>query len=156
MPGRPLRQFYGEDRLLELEGLPSPVAPFRRHRERFLEALGALTNDEWAATTRCDAWTAKDVCNHLVTADGFWSLTLQGRHAAEPTTFLRGFDPTTSPDAVIAPMRDAPPAAVLESLAKSTQELDAVLSAIGDDEWEIRSESPMGHVPVRVIASHSI
>ncbi len=156
MPGRPLRQFYGDDRVLALDGLPGPVEPFRRHRDRFLAALGALSEDEWAATTRCDAWTAKDVCNHLVTADGFFSLTLQGRHATEPTTFLRGFDPTTSPDSVIAPMRDASPATVLESLATSTAELTDVLAGIGDDEWAARSESPLGHVPVRAIAAHSM
>ena len=156
MPGRPLRQFYGDTRTLTLEGLPSAVEPFRRHRERFLAALGALSDDEWATTTRCDTWTAKDVGNHLVTADGFFSLTVQGRHAAEPTTFLRGFDPTSSPDTVIASIREASPAEVLDGLAASTAELLTVLSAIDEDEWTLRTESPLGHVPVRAIAAHSM
>ena len=156
MPGRPLRQFYGDDRTFTLDGLPSATAPFRRHRERFLDALGKLSDDEWSATTRCDAWTAKDVANHLVTADGFFSLTVQGRNATEPTTILRGFDPTSSPDRVIASMRAASPAEVLDALAASTANLLAALSAVGEDEWTLRSESPLGHVPVRAIAAHSL
>jgi uncharacterized protein (TIGR03083 family) len=153
---RPLRQFYGDDRTLVLDGLPGAVEPFRRHRQRFLESLRSLTDDEWAATTRCDAWSATDICHHLVTADGFWSLTLAGRGNAEPTTFLRGFDPTTSPGAIIAPLREQPAAAALEGLAASTDQLLDTLSAIGDDEWTARSESPFGHVSLPAIAAHAL
>jgi uncharacterized protein (TIGR03083 family) len=156
VPVRPLRQFYADERTLALSGLPPAAAPFRRHRERFLGALATLSADEWAATTRCDAWSARDVCNHLVTADGFWVLTLEGRSAPEPTTFLRGFDPTRSPDQVIASRRDHEPGAVLEALTASTAALVEALSAIGEDEWSLRSESPLGHVPLRAIAAHSL
>ncbi len=156
VPVRPLRQFYADERTFALDGLPPADEPFRRHRQRFLESLGSLSEDEWAKTTRCDAWSTKDVCNHLVTADGFFTLTLQNRAAPEPTTFLRGFDPTTNPEAVIAPLRDQAPAAVLDALTASTAQLLETLSGIADDEWSLRSESPFGHVPVRVIAAHSL
>jgi uncharacterized protein (TIGR03083 family) len=153
---RPLRQFYGHDRRLVLDGLVPPAAPFTRHRSRFLEALATLSEDEWAAPTRCDAWNAKEVVLHLVSADGFWALSLQGRGQPEPTTYLRGFDPTTSPDAFIAPERDQGTGAALEALASSTEQLAAAFAAVGDDEWSLVSESPFGHVPLQVIAAHSL
>ncbi len=156
MPVRPLRQFYADERTLALHGLPPAPEPFRRHRERFLAALASLSDDEWAATTRCEAWSAKEVCCHLVTADGFWALTLEGRHAAEPSTYLRGFDPTTSPDGVIGSLRERPPAAVLDALTASTAALAEALAAVGEDEWSLLSESPFGHVPVRAVAAHSL
>lgn len=157
MSPRPLRQFYGDDRTLALDGLPGAVEPFRRHRARFLEALGSLTEDQWSATTRCDAWSAKDVCHHLVTADGFWAMSLLGRAEATPTTFLRGFDPTSTPGAVIAPMREQPARAALESLTASTDQLLEALSGIDEGEWTaMRSESPFGHVSLLVIAAHAL
>ena len=156
MSPRPLRQYYGHDRRFVLDGLASPVEPFRRHRARFLAALEGLTEDQWAATTRCDAWSAKDVANHLVSADGFWALTLKGRANPEPTTFLRGFDPTTSPEQYIAPERKRSTPEVLDALRTSTAQLDEALAGIGEDEWSLPSESPFGHVPVRVIASHAL
>ena len=155
MSPRPLRQFYAHDRHLVLDGLGDAVVPFRRHRARFVEALRELDDERWAATTRCDAWDAKDVVNHLVSADGFWALTLQGRHNPEPTTFLRGFDPTASPEAIIAPSRAQPVRAALEAFEASTAQLTEALAGVGEDEWTSVSESPFGHVPVRVIAAHS-
>lgn len=94
--------------------------------------------------------------NHLVSADGFWVFTLQSRGQAEPTTLLRGFDPTTSPDTVIAPKRDQPAGQALAALAESSEQLTLAFAAIGDDEWGLVSESPLGHVPLRAIAAHSL
>lgn len=156
MSPRPLRQFYGHDRRFVLDGLAPAAEPFRRHRTRFIEALESLSDSEWAATTRCDAWNAGEVVQHLVSADGFWVLTLAGRRQAEPTTYLRGFDPTTSPDAVIAPKRDASRDEALAAFGESTDQLAAALDDIGDDEWSLQSESPFGHVPLRVIAAHAL
>ena len=153
---RPLRQFYGHDRRFVLDGLTPPAEAFRRHRARFLDALAKLSDDDWAATTRCDAWNAKEVVQHLVSADGFWALTLPGRTKAEHTTYLRGFDPTTSPDAVIASKRDQSVNEALEALVGSTKQLASAFASVGDDEWSLVSESPMGHVPVSVIAAHSL
>lgn len=156
MSPRPLRQFYGHDRSFVIDGLGPAVEPFRRHRARFLDALRSLSEHEWTATTRCDAWDAKDVAHHLASADGFWAMALQGRHNPEPTTFLRGFDPTASPEAIIAPRRDEPASTALEALKKSTAQLADALAGVGDDEWSWASESPFGHVPVRIIAAHSL
>ncbi|MDQ1375372.1 MAG: hypothetical protein QOJ09_2710, partial [Actinomycetota bacterium] len=156
MSPRPLRQFYDHDRRFVLEGLAPAAETFRRHRARFLDALTALTDVEWAATTRCDEWSTKDVVQHLVTADEFWALTLGGRNQAELTTYLRGFDPTTSPDAFIAPKRNQAAGEALEAFTKSTEQLATALAGVGDDEWSLPSESPFGHVPVRVIATHAL
>ncbi|MDQ1402228.1 MAG: hypothetical protein QOG03_544 [Actinomycetota bacterium] len=156
MSPRPLRQFYGHDRHFALDGLGAPTDSFRRHRKRFLDALAGLSEEQWAAKTRCDAWNAKDVVQHLVSADGFWALTLQGRTNPEPTAFLRGFDPTTSPDEFIAPTREKGSGEALEAIAASTEQLAAALDGIGDDEWSLVSESPFGHMPVSVITSHAL
>jgi uncharacterized protein (TIGR03083 family) len=153
---RPLRQFYDHNRHFVLDGLGPLSGTFRRHRARFLGALAGLSDDEWAATTRCDEWNAKDVVHHLVSADEFWALTLQGRGQPEPTTYLRGFDPTTSPAAFIAPRRGAAPDEALAAITTSTDLLTTALDAIGDNEWSQVSESPFGHVPVGVIAAHAL
>jgi uncharacterized protein (TIGR03083 family) len=115
-----------------------------------------LSDDEWAATTRCDEWNAKDVVQHLVSADEFWALTLQGRGQPEPTTYLRGFDPTTSPAAFIAPKREASAEEALAAITASTDLLANALDSVGEDEWAQVSESPFGHVPVSVIAAHAL
>jgi uncharacterized protein (TIGR03083 family) len=155
--GRALRQFYGADApAFAIDGLPAPATVFRGHRARFLGALAQLSDDEWAARTRCDAWDAKDVCNHLVTADGFWALSLGGRHNDAPSTFLRGFDPTTGPEAIVAPMREQSHRAVLDALRASTSQLTDALGEVGDDEWTLTSESPLGHVPLSAVAAHAL
>ncbi len=66
MSPRPLRQFYGHDRTLVIEGIGEPVEPFRRHRARFLGALHGLSEGEWESTTRCDAWDAKAVARQIL------------------------------------------------------------------------------------------
>lgn len=157
MSGRALRQFYGADApAFAIDGLPAPATVFRGQRARFLGALAQLSDDEWAARTRCDAWDAKDVCNHLVTADGFWALSLGGRHNDAPSTFLRGFDPTTGPEAIVAPMREQSHRAVLDALRASTSQLTDALGEVGDDEWTLTSESPLGHVPLSAVAAHAL
>jgi uncharacterized protein (TIGR03083 family) len=156
MDRRPLRQFYDHDRTFALDGLPAPAATFAAHRRRFVAALEGLDEEAWSRTTQCDAWNGRDVVNHLVSADGFWVLTLGGRGRATPTTFLRDFDPTTSPDQVIAGAKTRSSGEVLEAFRASTDTLVEALAAVGDDDWTLVSESPFGHVPVQVIAAHSL
>lgn len=154
MSPRPLRQFYGHDRRFVIDGLGPPSEPFRRLRSRFLEALEGLSDDEWTAKTRCDAWDAKDIVNHLVSVDGFWALTINGRGQPEPTSYLTGFHPATSPDGFIAAKRELAPREALDALVASTEQLGAVFDAVPDDEWTLVSESPLGHLPVNIIAAH--
>jgi uncharacterized protein (TIGR03083 family) len=158
MSPRPLRQFYDHDRTLAIEGLGSPVTAFRRHRARFLEQLATLTEDEWSRTTRCDAWDGRDVVNHLVSADGFWALTIGGRNRdGGATRFLQGFDPTSTPGAIVADQHTRPTAEVLAAFQASTEQLAAALDAVeAAGEWSAVSESPFGHVDVGVIAAHGL
>jgi hypothetical protein len=57
---------------------------------------------------------------------------------------------------VIGSRRDHEPGAVLDALSASTADLAEALSSIDGDEWSLLSESPIGHVPLTVIAAHSM
>lgn len=159
MSPRPLRQFYDHDRNLAIDGLEPPTEAFRRHRRRFVEQLESMSEEEWGRTTRCDAWDARDVVNHLVSADGFWVLTIGGRAngPGQRTRFLQGFDPTTTPATIVADQHTRPTADVLDAFRASTEQLAAALDEVAAaDEWSAVSESPFGHVPITVIAAHSL
>jgi uncharacterized protein (TIGR03083 family) len=135
----------------------SVVDPWLRHRRRMLDELGALSDEQWKAQTRCDSWDARGVISHLVTVDGFWTMVLTAALARDtPTTFIRGFDPSTGTDALIAPMIDLPPAAILEQLAGTTDRLVATVERLGPDDWSALAEAPFGHMPVRLIMGHAL
>ncbi len=156
MGTRPLRQFYGEPAPIEVSGDPDDVAgPWRRHRERFTAVLASLDEAEWHAITRCDDWDARQVVNHLATADSFWTASLNGAAAGSATSFLDGFDPTSTPDQIIAAMADDPPAAVLERFATTTTALMEAVESLSADAWSRTGESPLGHVPARLALAHA-
>jgi hypothetical protein len=160
MATRPLRQYYATDDgplpvVFDI-GLDSLVAPWLAHRERFLGAVRAFGPTDWDGATRCDAWCAREVVAHLVTVDGFWPVAMApARDGGEPSTFLTGFDPSSSPDqfvqATTASMTDAE---LLERHAAALEGLHAFVAALDGEQWDRRCESPLGHLPARAILAH--
>jgi len=156
MGTRPLRQYYdgvmisfGDDLAL--------VDGWTRHRRRLVAALEALTDEQWRTTTRCTNWDARGVVSHLVTVDGFWTMVLTAALARDtPTTFIRGFNPSTGTDALIAPMIDLPPDEILERFAGTTERIIATVEQLGPDDWSARAEAPFGHMPVQLIMGHAL
>ncbi len=71
--------------LLTFDGGP-PVGPAMvRQRRRFLSLLRGLTEDQWAAPTRCEDWTVQDVAADLAGVDGFWHASIVAGVAGAPT-----------------------------------------------------------------------
>ncbi len=156
MGSRPLRQFYGERAPIVVSGDPADVVePWRRHRERFVTMLSSLDDAAWSTTTRCDDWDAKQVVNHLATADAFWMASLKGAATGAPTTFLADFDPATTPNQVIAAMGDEESAVVLERFEQATIAFIKTAESLADEHWSETAESPLGHVTARLALAHA-
>ena len=155
MGTRPLRQYYdgvmisfGDDRAL--------VDGWTRHRRRLVAALEALTDEQWRTTTRCTNWDARGVVSHLVTVDGFWTGSMRGvLTRAEPTSFIRGFDPSTGTDAFVEPLLALPTDAILETFVDGNEAFVATVETFADDDWDGVGESPVGHVSARMLLAHA-
>ena len=156
MGTRPLRQYY-EPVTVELDAeLRAPVEPWVRHRRRLVDALGALDDAQWKETTRCTAWDARGVIGHLVVVDQFWMTTMGAAQRGDaPTRFIEGFDPSSGTDALVAPLLDQPPAAVLEQLATGTDAFVALVESIDGDQWDALGEAPFGHMPAHLLLAHA-
>ncbi|HEX5096567.1 MAG TPA: maleylpyruvate isomerase N-terminal domain-containing protein [Acidimicrobiia bacterium] len=156
MGERPLRQHYeGLDAQVDDE-LFAVYEPWRRHRDRFIAALGAMSEEQASATTRCTEWDAKDILTHLVSADGFWVLTLgNSRTGAAPTKFLQGFDPSSSLDPIIDAQRDVSFPDQLTAFKASTDALAAEVAQWDGEDWDMHAESPFGHLAARFIFAHA-
>jgi uncharacterized protein (TIGR03083 family) len=158
MGERPLRQFYGDDRLqidVDAELLDGVDEPWRRHRERLLSELEDLDAGQWRHSTRCDAWCVQDVVGHLLTADAFWVVSLASVQKGEPSAVLADFDPSTTPGQVIEPLRQLSHAEVLERFAAGTRTFLEVVDSLRSDDWSAVGESPIGHVPARLVLAHA-
>jgi len=161
MATRPLRQYYATDDgplpVVFDVGLDPLVAPWRAHRERFLDAVRTFGPADWDGATRCDAWSAREVVAHLVTVDGFWPVAMApARDGGEPSTLLVGFDPSSSPDRFVqaTTASTASDAELLERHAAALDGLHAFVVALDGEQWDRRCESPLGHLPARAILAH--
>jgi uncharacterized protein (TIGR03083 family) len=153
---RPLRQYY-EPVTVEIDDtLRATVEPWVRHRRRLVDALGALDDAQWKETTRCTAWDARGVIGHLIVVDQFWMTTMgAAQRGDEPTRFIQGFDPSSGTDALVAPLLDQPPSAVLEQLATGTDAFVALVESMDGDEWDALGEAPFGHMPAHLLLAHA-
>ena len=158
MGTRPLRQRYDDDApALVVDALLDDLADvWSRHRRRLDDALGALDDDQWAAPTRCDAWSVAEVVNHLHTTDGFWAASLSAGRAGTPSRFIEGFDPSATPDDLVQAMGDEPPAAVLARFRRGLAPLADVVASLDGDDWDRPAESPIGHAPIRLVLGHAL
>jgi uncharacterized protein (TIGR03083 family) len=153
---RPLRQYY-EPVTVEMDAeLRAPVEPWIRHRRRLVDALGTLDDAQWKETTRCAAWDARGVIGHLIVVDQFWMTTMSAAQRGDaPTRFIEGFDPSSGTDALVAPLLDQSPAAVLELLATGTDAFIALVESIDAEQWDALGEAPFGHMPAHLLLAHA-
>jgi hypothetical protein len=160
MATRPLRQYYATDDgplpVVFDVGLDPLVTPWLAHRERFLGAVRTFGPDDWDGATRCDSWSAREVVAHLVTVDGFWPVAMApARDGGQPSTFLAGFDPSSSPDQFVqATTATTTDAELLERHVAALDDLHTFVAALDDEQWDRRCESPLGHLPARAILAH--
>jgi uncharacterized protein (TIGR03083 family) len=127
-----------------------------RQRRRLVAALGSFSAEEWAHPSRCEGWSNRDVVVHLDATNAFWSFSIDGGLAGQPTTFLATFDPVATPAELVAAAGDPDPAEVLERFATSTEALVARFLALDEDGWAALAESPPGHVSIGALAHHAL
>lgn len=143
--------------ILRIDGEVGDItAPLVRQRRRLGDLLGQLDEAQWAAASRCEGWTVRDVVSHLVTTDQFWFLSAQAALAGQPTRFLAAFDPVATPAALVDGARHTPPAEILASYREGVEALGATLSGLGDEQWELPAEAPPGHIALRAMAHHAL
>lgn len=135
---------------------PVIVEPFLRQRRRLLDTLAALDDDQWHAPSRCDGWSAQDVVTHLVSTDDYWSASLAGGLAGEPTRYLQGFDPKASPAALVEAAGSVAPAETHASFADATSKLCDAVEALDDHGLTVLAEAPPGHIAVHAVLHHAL
>ena len=156
MGDRPLRQYYDGVEVAVADDFGPVAEPWLRHRRRLTGELTGLTEAQWKAPTRCASWDARGVVGHLVTVDSFFTLVLSAAHAGDPpTSFIRGFDPSTGTDDLVAPLLDLPIDALLDQFVTGTDTLVATVESLEGDDWQALGEAPFGHMPARLVLAHA-
>lgn len=143
--------------VVSLPGSPrDQLEPLARQRRRLAQVLGELGDDQWCEPSRCVGWSVQDVAAHLVTVNQFWTLSVRAGLSGAPTRYLEGFDPVDTPARLVDDMRQMTPGSVLDQFMASNDELLRLLTSLDDHEWSALAETPLGHVPVRLLGSHAL
>jgi uncharacterized protein (TIGR03083 family) len=137
-------------------GGPDVRDAFLRQSQRLQKVFEGLTDDEWRAPSRCDEWTVQDVASHLATVTGFWALSVTSGLAGTPTRFLEGFDPKSTPAALVAAAGSPSPAETLAAVSASNDQLRTAVSGLDDDQWAVLAEAPAGLIPIRLLVHHAL
>ncbi len=147
---------YGSTPVIELDGDPAAIAePVIRQRQRFVEAMNDLTEEQWARPSRCDGWSVKDVATHLTGTNFFWEASIRSGIEGAPTRILAEFDPVATPAEMVA-QTDQTVAEAMETFAASTLSLTTCLAELAPADWNAIAEAPPGHVSVSAVAHHAL
>ncbi len=148
---------YGPPPVLVVDGPADDQAVVvRRQRRRLESLLTELTDDEWRSPSRCDGWTVQDVDAHLVGVNAFWEASVAAGLAGTPTRVLATFDPAAHPPLMVAPMRSLTPREVLDQFVASNDGFLDVLVPLDHAGWSAPAETPVGHVPIQLLAQHAL
>ncbi len=151
-----LQPRYGSEPVIEMDGSPGEIAvPSIRQRERLLDVLSTLTDEQWNAPSRCEGWTVRDCMVHLESTNGFWEASIRGGLAGKPTEFLTSFDPAATPAAMVAASA-VTPSEVLDTMRASATSLNDLLGSLSEDDWLTLAEAPPGHIAVSAVAHHAL
>jgi uncharacterized protein (TIGR03083 family) len=153
----PLSPRYENPPIVAPSGVPDDqLAPATRQRRRFEALLGDLNEEQWKAASRCEGWTVHDVAAHLVGVNTFWSASLAAGLAGRPTRILGAFDPVTTPELMVAPMRGLTRDEVLDQLGQTNGAFLRAIGALDDNDWSKLAEAPPGHLPIRLMVQHAL
>lgn len=152
-----LAPLYLDRPLIVLDGDPSAIAaPTIAQRQRLVETVTGLSDDELWRPSRCDEWSGVDVIAHLDGTNRFWSMSIAAARAGEPGRVLDGFDPVATPAAMVEAGRGRSPSEVVDALAASTARLIDDISSVPSDAWEMLGEAPPGHSTLSAVIHHAL
>jgi uncharacterized protein (TIGR03083 family) len=147
---------YDGPPLLVFEGPgPETSGPMLRQRRRLGELLSGLDDDQWAAPTRCDGWSVRDVIVHLNSTNGFWAFSIAQGQAGTPTRLLDGFDHVASPAQLVDAEAAAPPE-VLATYLEGVEALAAAVDGLDAEAWARPAEAPPGHIATTGVVLHAL
>jgi uncharacterized protein (TIGR03083 family) len=132
------------------------AVPFDRQRRRMIAMLAGLTDGQWAAASRCEGWSARDVVAHLVDVNKFWHGSIAAGLAGTPTRVLAGFDPAATPPMLVDWMSALGCAEVFEQFVATSATLLDDIAGLTPDQWSMPAESPVGHVSIRLLVQHGL
>jgi uncharacterized protein (TIGR03083 family) len=135
---------------------PADLDAVIRQRRRLEASLVALDPPQWAAPTRCEGWSVKDVVAHLADVNDFWDLSIRAGLRGEPTRWLDGFDPVATPAKMVDATRAQGFDEVLAHFCDANARLCALLEGVTDAQCELVAEAPPGHLAIRLVASHAL
>ncbi len=148
---------YDGPPVLQFVDPPDDLAlPLGRQRRRLGQLLDGLDDDQWAAPSRCEGWSVRDVVAHLVGTDRFWTASVRAGLAGTPTRYLVGFDPVATPAAMVAGTRAQPAAEVLADYHEASEGLIGAVTALEPEQWAMAAEGPPGHLPLHAIVRHAL
>lgn len=148
---------YDSPTIVYIEGGPAEqLVPVTRQRLRMEAMLTGLTEDQWSMPSRCDGWTVRDVVAHLGGVNSFWSASIRAGLSGTPSRWLVGFDPADTPAEMVGALSDVASTTVFERFVASNDELLGLFAELSVEQWEMMSESPAGHVPIRLLAHHAL
>jgi len=148
---------YDGPPLMHLAGpIGDPSVPLMRQRRRLGGLLSGLDDEQWAAPSRCDGWSVRDVVSHLVTVDQFWVLAATEGLAGRPTRYLADFDPVATPAQLVEGTRDVPPAEVLAGYLDGIEVFGSVVADLDEERWSMPCEAPPGHLPLHLLVHHAL
>ncbi len=148
---------YDGPTILTIDAPPRDVLePVVRQRRRLADVLAGLSDEQWAAPSRCAGWSVRDVVAHLVSVNGFWQFSVASARGGAPTRLLGGFDPAASPPLLVDQMSALSPAQVLEQFVATSEGFLGEIADLDDAGWEAIAEAPAGHIAIRVLAQHAL
>jgi uncharacterized protein (TIGR03083 family) len=147
---------YDAAPLITLEVREPGAHPVVQQRERLGALLADLSEDEWRAPSRCEAWSVQDVITHLNGTNGFWELSIRQALAGEPTRFLASFDPVATPAQMVGGTPAASPEETLAAYLDGVAGMRTAIEELDERTWEAIGEAPPGHVPLRLVADHAL
>jgi uncharacterized protein (TIGR03083 family) len=148
---------YDGPAILRFDPIPTdPSVPMLRQRRRLASLLATLDEGQWAAPSRCDGWTCRDVVSHLVTVSAFWAVSVAAGRSGEPTRFLDGFDPVATPAQLVEAAPLTSTAELLDAFSATTDSLAAALDGLDAEGWTLPAEAPPGHLALDAVVLHAL
>lgn len=148
---------YDGPPVIQFTDPPGDLAvPLARQRRRLGQLLAGLDDEQWAAPSRCEGWSVRDVIAHLVGTDRFWAASATAGLAGTPTRYLVGFDPVATPAAMVDGTSAQAWAEVLVDYQRASEALIGAVTALTPDQWAMTAEGPAGHLAVHGIIRHAL